>query len=128
MALGVVLSAPDGSSWHCGQSLPGTGCNNEAELRALQAGLALAQAQGAASVRIYTDSQWLVQQLAVPLPGAPRVRTTQRLQPRLENARQALHNFEQLQWRWIPRHCNTQADALARHFVAAPIGASRPVD
>lgn len=126
MALGLVLTAPHGASWQCGQRLLGSGCNNEAELRALQAGVALAQAQGAARLRIYTDSQWLVQQLAPRMPGAPSVRTTQRLQPRLAQVQQALHHFEQLQWRWIPRHCNTQADALARDPAVLQGGCNAP--
>lgn len=126
MTVGVVLTGPDGSRWESGQRLEGCGCNNEAELRALQVGLASAQAQGAASVRIYTDSQWLVQQLGAPLLGAPCVRITRRLQSRLEVVGQVLQDFEQVQWRWIPRHCNTEADALARHSVAALISPTAP--
>ena len=50
MAMGAVLTGPDGSVHQLSQPLPGTGCNNEAELRALQAGLLLAQSHGARSV------------------------------------------------------------------------------
>ncbi len=79
MAIGVVLTGPDGSVHQLAQVLPGSGCNNEAELRALQAGLALAQAQGASGVRIYTDSHWLLEQLAAQALGWPQARATVRL-------------------------------------------------
>lgn len=111
MAMGAVLTGPDGSVHQLSQPLPGTGCNNEAELRALQAGLLLAQSHGARSVRIYTDSHWLLEQLDGLHAHA---RPTQRLQPWLQQARAVLQGFELVQLRWIPRHHNTEADALAR--------------
>lgn len=115
MAIGVVLTGPDGSRHTLGQPLPGSGCNNEAELRALLAGLQLAQSQGARAVRIYTDSQWLVEQLAQPALLGKRIRATVRLADWLATARNALQVFDAgVQWRWIPRRCNTEADALAR--------------
>lgn len=111
MAAGVVLSAPDGRCVCTRQALQGRGCNNEAELRALQLALQLLQGQGAMALRVYTDSQWLVQQLQPPACGA---RVTQRLQPLIAQVRSSLQAVPMLQWRWVPRHCNTEADALAR--------------
>lgn len=114
MAIGVVLTGPDGSVHQLAQALPGSGCNNEAELRALQAGLALAQAQGASGVRIYTDSHWLLEQLAAQALGWPQARATVRLAHYICAAQAGLAGFAEVQWRWIPRHHNTEADALAR--------------
>lgn len=114
MAIGVVLTGPDGSQHTIGQVLHGRGCNNEAELRALQAGLLRAQELGASSLRIYTDSQWVIEQLAPQTVPGVHVRPTLRLAPWLEVVQPLVHSFEQVQWRWIPRHLNTEADALAR--------------
>lgn len=114
MAIGAVLTGPDGSQHTIGQVLHGRGCNNEAELRALQAGLLGAQELGASSLRIYTDSQWVIEQLAPRTVPGVHVRPTLRLAPWLEVVQPLVHSFEQVQWRWIPRHLNTEADALAR--------------
>lgn len=114
MAIGAVLTGPDGSQHTIGQVLHGRGCNNEAELRALQAGLLRAQELGASSLRIYTDSQWVIEQLAPRTVPSVHVRPTLRLAPWLEVVQPLVHSFEQVQWRWIPRHLNTEADALAR--------------
>lgn len=117
MGLGVVLMGPDGASHYVHHTLAERGCNNEAELRALHAGLQLAVKNGAGSLRIYTDSQWLQEQLA-PSTTPKKVRPTLRLEPYVSQVRQALDRFMQVQWRWIPRHCNTEADALARQAAA----------
>lgn len=123
MAIGAVLTGPKGDEHQIAQPLPGTGCNNEAELRALQAGLELALAHGASSLRIYTDSHWLQDQLAQASNHATPVRPTVRLAPWLAQARALLQLLEQVQWRWIPRHHNTQADALARQACLAALAA-----
>ena len=114
MAIGAVLTGPDGSQHCLGQTLPGAGCNNEAELRAVLAGLHMALSLGARHVRIYTDSRWLVDQLADPSLLGSRIRPTLRLSDWLQKVRDALESWEQVEWRWIPRRCNAQADALAR--------------
>lgn len=114
MAIGAVLTGPGGEHFALAQKLPGTGCNNEAELRALQAGLQLAQVHAAQHVRIYTDSQWLREQLDPSCTRASGLRSTQRLAPCLAQVRQRLEALAWVQWRWVPRHCNTEADALAR--------------
>lgn len=118
MGIGAVLTGPDGASYQVHHSLPERGCNNEAELRALHAGLQLATQHGCSSLRIYTDSQWLQEQLA-PSPVQKKVRPTVRLDSYLQQVRQVLTSFAQVHWRWIPRHCNTQADALARQAASA---------
>ena len=119
MAIGAVLTCPNGEDYYLAQALPGVGCNNEAELRALKAGLEVAQQQGASSIRIYTDSRWLLEQLAPAAERAGTVRPTLRLGHWLVQVREVLQPFEQVQWRWIPRHHNTEADALARQACLA---------
>ena len=79
MAVGLVLTGPDGSHHRAARRLPHTGCNNEAELTALLDGLQAAQQAGAQALRIYTDSHVLLEQLA-PAPGRPP-RPIVRLEP-----------------------------------------------
>lgn len=112
MAVGMVLTGPDGSHRSGARRLPHTGCNNEAELTALLDGLLAAQQAGAQALRIYTDSHVLLEQLA-PAPGRPP-RPIARLEPLFARARQALQALETVQLRWVPRRCNSEADALAR--------------
>lgn len=113
MSIGVVLAGPDGTCLRQGQALPGMGCNNEAELQSLQAGLLMAHERGARSLRIYTDSQWLVGQLATAC-NSGQMRPTARLSALLQPVQaMLLADFTEVQWRWVPRHHNTEADTLA---------------
>ena len=96
-----------------------SGCNNEAELRALLRALQWLEAlQGPAAaattaVQVFSDSSVLVEQLAPP-PGARTVDPIARLAPLLDEARTVLQRFAQVDLRWVPRHRNGAADALAR--------------
>lgn len=101
------------------------GCNNEAELRAMLAGIEMAYRQGARHVRIYTDSQWLVAQLSAVHALSKTTRITLRLSDWLQTAHEALQGWEQVEWRWIPRRCNAEADALARAELTRPPAASK---
>lgn len=121
MAGGVVLTGPQGQCAQLAQVWEGTGCNNQAELQALCLGLERALSGGAQQLRIYTDSQWLLQQLQPQLASMGAVRLTLRLAAHLEQARHLLLQFAQVQWRWVPRHCNTQADDLARKVLLKAI-------
>ena len=114
MSIGAVLSGPDVAQQQLSSLLSGSGCNNEAELRALHAGLDLARRQGATCIRVYTDSRWLLEQLAPSSIQAQHVRATARLATELVQVREVIQTFDDVQWRWIPRHHNTEADALAR--------------
>lgn len=118
MGLGAVLVSPDGVVRHeISQATHHTGCNNEAELRALLAALqwlsaALQGAGGAPArveVQVVSDSSLLVQQLG-PQPGPPIVRLT----PLVDAVRSALQPFAAVELAWVPRHRNAAADALAR--------------
>ncbi len=126
MGLGALLVGPDGATRHeISEATHFTGCNNEAELRALLAALQwLAQQGDAASarVRVVSDSSVLVQHLG-PQPLAPIVR----LAPLLDVVRSALQQFAHAELAWVPRHRNTAADALARAALGlAPKAQARP--
>jgi ribonuclease HI len=116
MGLGAVLLAPDGTTQHhISEATTDTGCNNEAELRALLRALRWLEQQGdahAISVQVVSDSSVLVEQLGPSgrRPVAPIVR----LAPLFDEARSVLKRFAQVSLQWVPRHRNTQADVLAR--------------
>lgn len=109
MGMGAVLTEPDGTCHTLSQATTIKGCNNEAELRALIAGLREGQAHGAKTLLVYCDSGVLVEQL-----GGPGVKPVARLAGLFDEARALLESFEQVSLQWIPRHRNAQADALAR--------------
>ncbi|MCS4509867.1 reverse transcriptase-like protein [Xylophilus ampelinus] len=115
MGLGAVLVAPDGERHTLSRLAPGTGCNNEAELRALIAALDEARAHGATAVRIHTDSGTVVAHLgpAAPAPIA-------HLADAFADARTRLAAFAPADLRWIPCHRNAEADALARAALGLP--------
>ncbi|WP_298209466.1 reverse transcriptase-like protein [Acidovorax sp.] len=131
MGLGAVLTGPDGSvQHHISEATTFTGCNNEAELRALLLALkwlAQQQQQGAAAaaaVQVFSDNSVLVAQLdARAAPAAPIAR----LAPLFDEAREALGQFRNIRLQWIPRHRNGAADALARAALGlAPKPATPP--
>lgn len=119
MGMGAVLIGPDGGVEHCiSTATTFTGCNNEAEVRALLLALQwLAQHAPAANtaVQVYSDSSVLVAQLS---GGA--VPPIERLAPLLDAARSALQPFGQVSLQWIARHRNGPADALARAALGLP--------
>lgn len=119
MGLGALLVDPDGTRYRVSRSCPGTGCNNEAEVRAFIAALEELKALGANELVACSDSSILVAQLA-RADAAPIAR----LAPLYEEARAALAAFEQADVRWIPSHRNGEADALARAALGMP---PRPV-
>ena len=120
MSLGVLLQLPDGSRHALSQDLHRSGCNNEAELRALMAALQLARDLGARNLTVHTDSQVLLEQLGPPT--ARPTRPIARLSQLFEAARAQMQDFDELDLQWVPRHRNTEADALARtaHARAMP--------
>ncbi len=115
MGLGAVLVAPDGARHTVSCLAPGTGCNNEAELRALIAALDEARARGATAVRIHTDSSTVIAHLG-PAPPSP----IPHLAGAFAEARTRIADFAQAELRWIPGHRNAEADALARGALGLP--------
>jgi ribonuclease HI len=106
MGIGAVITQPDGTRHTLSHT---TGCNNEAELRALTLALQALRARGATAVLAYSDNSILVEQLnaADPKPIA-------RLTPLFDDARALLGAFDEASVQWIPRRRNAEADALAR--------------
>ena len=117
MGLGALLMGPDGTVRHqISEATTFTGCNNEAELRALLRALQWLQGEAAAAttaVQVISDSSVLVEQLAPPA-GAPTLAPIARLAPLFDEARTVLQRFAQVDLQWVPRHRNGAADALAR--------------
>ena len=123
MGMGVVLYAPDGTRHTFAQATHTTGCNNEAELRALLLALGALRERGAGALQVYSDSSILVEQL-----GGAQVAPIARLQALFEEARTLLQRFAQVHLQWIPRHRNAEADALARAALGqAPKPPARPL-
>lgn len=112
MGLGAVVVAPDGSRHTLSQSPQDTGCNNEAELRAVTLSLEDLKARGARCVRIHTDNSIVVAQLrsTADQVSEPVVR----LAAMFDAARALAADFKSVEIVWIPRARNGEADALAR--------------
>ena len=113
MGLGAVLVGPGGATQHTiSEATTFTGCNNEAELRALLRALQWLEPQvvaTATTVQVLSDSSVLVEQL-----GEQAVAPIARLAPLFDEARRVLQRFAQVDLQWVPRHRNGAADALAR--------------
>ena len=115
MGLGAVLVGPGGATQHTiSEATTFTGCNNEAELRALMQALQWLEQQqqvvaAATTVQVVSDSRVLVEQL-----GTLAVAPITRLAPLFDEARSVLQRFAQVDLQWVPRHRNGAADALAR--------------
>lgn len=109
IGLGAVFTDPDGTRHTLSQATHESGCNNEAELRALLATLHALKSRGAGTLLIHCDNSVVVEQVvsraAKPIP---------RLASLFDEARALLDSFDQATLMWIPRHRNAEADALAR--------------
>lgn len=117
MGLGAVMTDPHGLSHTLSQATHAIGCNNEAELRALMAALQDLKSRGVTKLCAYSDNSVLVEQLREDGGKKPIVR----LASLFDEARALLSSFEQASLRWIPRHRNAQADALARACLGLPL-------
>jgi ribonuclease HI len=112
IGVGVLLVAPDGSRHERSLRL-GSGCNNEAEVRALLATWEVAAELGAFPLRVHCDSDFVVTAVnaadsAAPAPlGALLAQVLRQRPPGLELV-------------WIPRHRNGDADRLARAALGLP--------
>lgn len=115
MGLGVVMTEPGGARHTLSVATHLTGCNNEAELRALMAALGELKARGATSLLVRCDSRILVEQLA-----GPQAKAIARLHALFDEARALLASFEHVQLQWIPQHRNGDADELARAALGLP--------
>lgn len=117
MGLGAVFTEPDGTRHTLSLTAPETGCNNEAEVKALMATLQALTLHGAQSLLIHTDSRVVVEQLS-----SAKAKPIARLAALFDQARALLNSFDQATLLWIPGHRNSEADALAR----AALGMTAP--
>lgn len=106
--IGGLLKGPGGERIEISLAA-GFGNNGEAEYRALLAVLEAAVARGACPLTVYGDSQVVVGDVA-----APADRSVRSLHSYREAARALLARLPGTTVRWVPRHKNTEADALSQ--------------
>ena len=106
-AIGIVVSAPDGSPIdELGERI-GPATNNVAEYRAVLRGLERAAALGAREVELVNDSELVARQLT----GEYKVKHPS-MKPLFEEATAALALFDSWRIRTVPRAENARADEL----------------
>jgi ribonuclease HI len=109
--LGAVLEGPDGQRIELSLD-GGYGNSSEAEYRALIAVLRAAALHGASDLLVLGDSQVVIDDVNGPAcAGAPA------LSQYRSQALTLLAGLPQAKLRWIPRHKNSQADALSQRAV-----------
>jgi ribonuclease HI len=106
-AIGVVVSAPDGSVLDEVAETIGVATNNVAEYQALLKGVERAVALGADEIQLVNDSELVARQLT----GAYKVKHPA-MKPLYEQAMKALAPLARWEIRTVPRAQNTRADAL----------------
>jgi ribonuclease HI len=109
---GVHVTNDDGETLASLYGFLGRTTNNVAEYEALLHGLRFALDRGARAVRVYSDSELLVRQLA----GRYRVKSPG-LVPLFREAQALLARFESARVSHVPREENREADALANKAV-----------
>ncbi len=107
-AVGVVIKDETGATTLKVSSSIGRATNNQAEYSALIMALQEARKLGADQVYINTDSQLMAEQIN----GNYKVRNAN-IKPLFEKAMQLLTAFQYYAIDHIPRHLNSEADALA---------------
>jgi ribonuclease HI len=116
MGVGAVMIDPHGRRHTLSLACHATGCNNEAELRALMSTLEALQSFGATTLLVHSDNSILVEQLS-----ADNIPPIARLAALFDQARALIASFEHVGLKWIPRHRNGEADALARQALGLPL-------
>lgn len=115
LGLGVVLRAPDGTQTEFSTRGEGTGCSNEAELRAVCLALGHAHAAGARHLVLTGDSDFAVRHGAgVDHTAVPRLAAL------IDQVQGWMKRFEHIELRWVPRHRNQAADRLSRQALGLP--------
>jgi len=115
IGLGAILKSPDGSTHHLSQRHATSGCNNEAEARALLATLDLALTLGAQQLHVRCDSD-----VVVRLVQDAHSTEAARLAPLFAQLRAHLAKFQTVEVTWLPQHRNLEADQLARAALDLP--------
>lgn len=112
--IGVVLTTPDGTVIAERAEALGVSTNNEAEYKALIAGLELALERGVTSIEVRMDSQLVVSQVK----GEWKIKV-EHLRPLAVSARALLGRFEEARLTHVPRERNREADKLANQAMDA---------
>jgi ribonuclease HI len=95
----------------------GTATHNVAEYRGLIEGLRLAREHGVQRIRVYMDSEIVVDQVN----GVSAVRQAH-LSVLHEQARGLVDQFKSFRISWVPREMNVEADRLVNDALRAPHG------
>lgn len=109
IGLGVLLLSPGGVRQELSLRPGQLGCNNEAELLALAEVLDLAWAAGARRLTVRGDSDFAVRHLQGQAHTA-----VPHLAELLQTVLAKAARFEAVQFLWVPRHRNGEADRLSR--------------
>jgi ribonuclease HI len=115
LGLGAVVCGPDGQHIELSTTAHGTGCNNEAELLALEQALQLAREAGATHLRVRGDSDFVVRHL-----NGEAHTDIARLGGIIVRLRAQLATFASVSLEWVPRHRNPDADRLSRAALGLP--------
>lgn len=107
-AIGVVLQDESGHAVDSISQCLGETTNNQAEYRAVIAGLERALALGTTQVELRSDSELVVHQLS----GRYRVKNAS-LKPLVQKVEELRSGFSELSVSYIPREKNREADKLA---------------
>ena len=107
-AIGVVLRDPDGHQIDEISKPIGPAINTVAEYRALIEGLKLARSRGIQRIRVFLDSELVVDQVN----GRAKV-GKEHIRPLHAEACSLLREFPNIRISWVPRKWNAEADALA---------------
>ncbi|XP_022158092.1 uncharacterized protein LOC111024661 [Momordica charantia] len=99
---GILLLAPGGERFEYALRFNFRTSNNKAEYETLLAGLRVAKGLGATHIKVFSDSQLIVNQIKEEY---------QTKDPRMENKKSTLTTYEVNQ---VPRSENSNADALAK--------------
>ncbi len=112
-AIGFVLSEV-GSLPISYKEYIGTGTNNQAEYRALLAGVSRAKEEGIQELQCYLDSELVVKQVR----GEYRVKNED-LQELLAKIKKVLPSFSSITFEHVPRSKNAKADKLVNEALDA---------
>lgn len=112
-AIGVVLTDPDGHPLAEISKAIGPAINTVAEYEALIAGLELARSYEIQRIRVFLDSEIVVEQVN----GLAKV-DKEHIKPLNAKARSLIETFPNIRISWIPRKWNKKADELARKALA----------
>lgn len=115
LGLGAVLRGPDGQHIELSTTAHGTGCNNEAELLALEQAVRAAREAGARQLVARGDSDFVVRHL-----NGDAQTDIARLRAIVERLRAQLGDFAAVRLEWVPRHRNPDADRLSRAALGLP--------